>query len=183
MTTTDDKVNRITIIFGSARSNGNTASLVQHLSAKLGGQANVCDLSKLTIEPFEYERYDDRDDFKTVIGMMLESQHIVFATPVYWYSMSSTLKVLFDRFTDLLHDPMDRISGRALAGRKVWLIATGTDESLPPGFEVPFAQTASYFAMVWRQAFYGRSINGTSLSPSSRAEAEKLASLITADNV
>ena len=96
-----------------------TALLAQHLSAKLSTQARVCDLSKVAIEPFEYERYDDRDDFRTVVAMMLESEHIVFATPVYWYSMSVPLKAFFDRFTDLLHDPIDRISGRALAGRNV----------------------------------------------------------------
>lgn len=182
MKTIGEKLHSVTVIFGSARSDGNTAALVQHLSAKLGRQTKVCDLSKLIIEPFEYDRHDDRDDFRTVVAMMLQSDHIVFATPVYWYSMSATLKVLFDRFTDLLHDPIDRISGRTLAGRNVWLISTGTDESLPPGFDVPFAQTAGYFAMVWRQAFYGRSIKGEPLSPASLAEAEKLASLITADN-
>lgn len=182
MKTVCEKVNRVVVIFGSARCNGNTAALVQHLNAKLGGQAKVCDLSKLTIGPFQYDRYDDRDDFRTVVAMMLQSEHIVFATPVYWYSMSATLKVLFDRFTDLLQDPNDRTSGRRLAGRNVWLICTGTDENLPPGFDVPFAQTAGYFAMVWRQAFYGRSVKGPPLSPASLAEAEKLASLITADN-
>lgn len=182
MKTTGEKAHSATIIFGSARSDGNTAALVQHLSAKLGGQTQVCDLSKLRIEPFTYGRNGDRDDFRTVVAMMLQSDHIVFATPVYWYSMSATLKVLFDRFTDLLHDPNDRISGRTLAGRNVWLISTGTDESLPPGFDVPFALTAGYFDMVWRQAFYGRSIKGEPLSPASLAEAEKLASLITADN-
>lgn len=182
MKTNGKKVHSVTVILGSARSDGNTAALVQHLSAKLGRHSKICDLSKLTIEPFEYDRYDHRDDFRTVIAMMLQSEHIVFATPVYWYSMSATLKVLFDRFTDLLHDPNDRISGRTLAGRNVWLISTGTDESLPRGFDVPFVQTAGYFAMVWRQAFYARSIMGEPLSPASLAEAEKLASLITADN-
>ena len=175
-------MNSVTVIFGSARSDGNTAALVQYLNTKLGGQTKVCDLSKLVIEPFEYDRYDDRDDFRSVIDMMIQSKHIVFATPVYWYSMSATLKVFFDRLTDLLHDPNDRISGRTLAGRNVWLISTGTDESLPPGFDVPFAQTAGYFTMKWRQSFYGRSIKGEPLSPGSIAQAEKLASLITADN-
>lgn len=182
MNTIGEKVRSVTVIIGSARSDGNTAALVQHLSAQLGRQTMVCDLSKLTIKPFEYGRHDDRDDFRTVVAMMLQSDHIVFATPVYWYSMSAALKIFFDRLTDLLHDPNDRISGRTLAGRNVWLIATGTDESLPPGFDVPFAQTAGYFAMVWRQAFYGRSIKGEPLWPASLAEAEKLASLITADN-
>lgn len=175
-------MNNVTVILGSARSDGNAAKLVERLSENLGEQAKIFDLSKLIIEQFKYERYDDRDDFRSVIVMMLQSQHIVFATPVYWYSMSATLKVFFDRLTDLLHDPIDRISGRSLAGRNVWLISTGTDEGLPPGFDVPFARTAAYFDMVWRQAFYARSIRGEPLSPGSLAEADKLASLITAEN-
>lgn len=175
-------MNNVTVILGSARNDGNTAKLVQRLSENLGKQVKIFDLSKLIIEPFEYERHDDRDDFRSVVAMMLQSQHIVFATPVYWYSMSATLKVYFDRLTDLLHDPNDRISGRTLAGRNVWLISTGTDEGLPPGFDVPFARTAAYFDMVWRQAFYGQSIKGEPLSPGSLAEADKLASLITAEN-
>lgn len=175
-------MSNVIVILGSARDDGNTAALVQHLSENLGKQTKVCDLSNLIIGPFEYERYDDRDDFRSVVEMMIQSQHIVFATPVYWYSMSSTLKVFFDRLTDLLHDPTDRMSGRTLAGRNVWLISTGTDEDLPPGFEVPFAQTAGYFAMVWRQAFYARSIKGEPLSPGSLVQAERLANLITADN-
>lgn len=158
-------MNDVTVILGSVRSDGNAAKLVERLSENLGEQLNVFDLSKLNIEHSEYERYDDRDDFRSVVAMMLQSQHIVFATPVYWYAMSATLKVVSDRLTDLLHDPIDRISGRSLAGRNVWLISTGTDEGLPPGFDVPFARTAAYFAMVWRQAFYARSINGNHSRP------------------
>lgn len=134
----------------------------------------------LTVGPFVYSRHDDRDDFLSVIGMMLASEHIVFATPVYWYSMSGTMKGFFDRLTDILLDPENRKVGRALAGRNVWLLATGTDECLPPGFHEPFARTAAYFGMVWRQAFYSRSVKGAPLTCESLSEAEKLASLIIA---
>jgi multimeric flavodoxin WrbA len=175
-------MNNVTVILASARNDVNTAKLVERLSENLGEQAKVFDLSKLIIEQFEYERYDDRDDFRSVVAMMLQSQHIVFATPVYWYSMSATLKVFFDRLTDLLHDPIDRISGRSLASRNVWLISTGTEEGLPSGFDVPFARTAAYFDMVWRQASYARSIRGEPLSPGSLAKAGKLSSLITAED-
>lgn len=170
--------NRTTIIMGSARGDGNTASAVLHLSKKIGSRADVADLSALTVGPFDYARHDDRDDFRSVIRMMLASEHIVFATPVYWYSMSGTMKGFFDRLTDLLVDPDNRKIGRALAGRNVWLLATGTDDRLPPGFHEPFAQTAGYFGMVWRQAFYSRSVKGAPLTAASLSEAGKLASLI-----
>lgn len=163
---------------GSARGDGNTASTVRHLSQHLGHRAGVADLSMLTVGPFDYSRHDDRDDFRSVIGMMLASEHIVFASPVYWYSMSGTMKAFFDRLTDLLLDPPNRKLGRALAGRNVWLLATGTDESLPSGFQVPFASTAAYFGMVWRQTFYCRSVKGATFTVESLSEVRQLASLI-----
>jgi len=175
MSKKDENARRITIVMGSARGDGNTASAVLHLSQRLGCEVNVVDLSISAVGPFDYSRHDDRDDFRSVVGMMLASQHIVFATPVYWYSMSGAMKVFFDRLTDLLVDPDSRKIGRALAGRNVWLLATGTDDRLPSGFHEPFARTAAYFGMAWREAFYSRSIKGTPLSAASLAEVEKLA--------
>jgi multimeric flavodoxin WrbA len=176
----EEIANRVTVIMGSARSNGNTALAVRHLNQQLGHGADVADLSMFAIGPFDYLRHDDRDDFRSVIGMMVANEHIVFATPVYWYAMSGTMKAFFDRLTDLLLDPESRNVGRALAGRNVWLLATGTDETLPSGFHEPFANTATYFDMVWRQAFYCRSVKGVPLTAESLAEAGKLASLIVA---
>jgi len=88
-----------------------------------------------------------RDDFQIVVGRMLEHQQIILATPVYWYAMSGLMKTFFDRLTDLLSNPEARKLGRALAGRNVWVLATGTDEKLPAGFGVPFQKTAEYFSM------------------------------------
>ena len=178
----DKQANYVTIISGSARLDGNTASLANHLRLKLGPSARICDLSQFTVEPFNYDCHDDRDDFRTIVAMMLESEHIVFATPIYWYSMSAPLKAFFDRLTDLLHDPTDRLSGRALAGRNVWLMANGTDESLPVGFDVPFARTADYFDMVWRGAFYSRSVQEAPRKGLELAETDRLARLIAADD-
>ena len=169
---------RVLIIMGSARSDGNTACAVLHLAQQLGEEATACNLAKLAIGPFDYSRQDDRDDLRSVIRMMLVAEHIVFATPVYWYAMSGKMKVFFDRLTDLLLDPDKRSLARALAGWNVWLLATGTDECLPSGFHEPFARTAAYFDMVWRKAFYCRSLQGASLTRDSLSEAEKLASLL-----
>jgi multimeric flavodoxin WrbA len=173
---------RVAIVMGSARGDGNTASAVLHLGRTLGARVRVADLSTLAIHPFDYSRHDDRDDFRSVIETMLASRHIVFATPVYWYSMSGAMKVFFDRLTDLLADPDNRKFGRALAGRDVWLLATGTDEELPPGFHEPFARTAAYFGMVWRQAFYSRVPRGAPLTIVNLSEADELAKLILAES-
>ncbi|MBX9881282.1 MAG: NAD(P)H-dependent oxidoreductase [Sphingomonas sp.] len=180
MSIAEKRANRTTVVMGSARGDGNTAAAVLHLSQKLGMPPSVADLSRLRIFPFEYGRHDDRDDFRAVIEMMLESDHVVFATPVYWYSMSSPMKAFFDRLTDLLFDPASRKIGRALAGRSIWLLATGTDEDLPSGFQEPFARTAMYFGMIWREAIYCQSIKGLALTPEALTGAERLAKLIVA---
>jgi multimeric flavodoxin WrbA len=143
MSEKDESAHRVTIVMGSARGDGNTASTFHHLNQRIGSRMDIADLSALSIGTFDYRRHDDRDDFHSVIGLMLGSEHIVFATPVYWYSMSGVMKVFFDRLTDLLVNPDNRMIGRALAGRNVWFLATGTDEGLPFGFHEPFARTAA----------------------------------------
>jgi multimeric flavodoxin WrbA len=76
---------------------------------------------------------------------MGDAETIIFATPVYWYAMSGLMKVFFDRFTELLstHKPL----GKALKGKKIYLISTGSESELPPGFETPFKLTSEYFEM------------------------------------
>ena len=61
-------------------------------------------------------------------------------------------EVLFDRLTDLTENL--KPTGKALAGKSVWLIATGTDPELPEGFEVPFRRTSEYFGMQYRGGAY-----------------------------
>lgn len=179
MSEAKERAGRVAIVMGSARGDGNTASAVFHLVRQLGARAEVADLSALGITPFDYGRHDDRDDFRSVIEMMLASQHIVFATPVYWYAMSGAMKVFFDRLTDLLLDPASRQTGRALAGRHVWLLATGTDDGLPTGFHEPFQRTSAYFDMVWREAFYCRAAKGTATSIGDLPEVGRLANLLS----
>ena len=148
----------ILILLGSARSDGETASAVNMLVQRLSpGDCEVIDLQSKNIQPFGYLDPAPQDDFAGVIAAMLKHRSLVFSTPVYWYSMSGVLKTFLDRFTDILsgRDPAQR--GRQLAGRQVWLLATGSDPDLPNGFEVPFQRTSDYFQMSWRGSCYLRS--------------------------
>ena len=166
---------RITVLTASARSDGNTRAMVDAFLGHCGALAEEIDLARLRIGPFDYRQLDDRDDFLSVVETMARSEHIVFATPVYWYAMSGLMKTFFDRLTDLLLVEANRPLGRALAGRRVWLLATGTEEGLPPGFTEPFARTAAYFAMDWRAGTYCRSDGDSPLAGDALAPAEKLA--------
>jgi multimeric flavodoxin WrbA len=130
------------VILGSARADGETRRAVE---IALPRNCDLVVLSHHHIGGYDYAHANDGDDFQRIADAMLAYERIVFATPVYWYAMSAPLKIFFDRLTDLLETA--KAKGRALTGKKVWVIASGTEESLPEGFEVPFRRSAGYFAM------------------------------------
>ena len=150
----------ILVILGSARAEGHTADLVDVVLA--GRSADRIDLNDVDIQQYEYNRPMDRDGFAKVAKAMVAHRLIVFATPVYWYSMSGRMKALFDRFTDLVTVRKDM--GRQLRGRGMAVLACGSEAQLPDGFEVPFRETAAYFKMDYRGAVYAQT-NSQGLLP------------------
>lgn len=137
------------VILGSARPDGETRRAVE---IALPQNADLIVLAQHHLGGYDYAHTNEGDDFLTVVNAMLAREHIVFATPVYWYAMSAPLKIFFDRLTDLLETAKQ--SGRTLKGKKVWVIASGTEDGLPEGFEVPFRRTAAYFGMDYRSCAY-----------------------------
>lgn len=141
---------KVSIILGSSRSDGNTKALVK---AVLDGRtAKNYDLNKHSISYFDYRHKNQNDSFLTLANQISKSKTIVFATPVYWYAMTAQLKTFFDRMTDLI--TIRKEIGRSLAGKTTFLLSCGTDKALPKGFEVPFDLTSRYFEMKYCGAFY-----------------------------
>ncbi|WDI32169.1 flavodoxin family protein [Hyphococcus flavus] len=140
---------------GSSRSDGHTAALTRQVFTKLD-QAELVDLSKLTIGPYSYDDAYAADDFAPLAQKMKKAKAIVFASPVYWYSMSAQMKTFFDRLTDLTGGALKPI-GKSLAGKHMFAIATGGSPSAPASFTQPFADTAGYFDMHWGGLLYARS--------------------------
>lgn len=87
-----------------------------------------------------------------IIEEILLSDKIIFATPIYWYSMSGLSKIFLDRLTDLV--TINKPVGRQLKGKETFLFAVGTDDLEPPGFAVPFELTSKYFGMKYIESFY-----------------------------
>lgn len=142
----------VLVILGSARAESHTAATVDAVLA--GRFATVIDLKDVDIQHYEYNRPMDRDGFARVAKSMVAHDVIVFATPVYWYAMSGRMKVLFDRFTDLVTVRKDM--GRQLQGRGIALLACGSEPLMPDGFDVPFRETAAYLKMDYRGVFYAQ---------------------------
>ncbi|MCX6126725.1 MAG: NAD(P)H-dependent oxidoreductase, partial [Proteobacteria bacterium] len=80
------------VILGSARSGGNTFRAVQRLFGDCES-IDLVDLNQLKISPYSYHKESD-DDFLNLVSRMTDHNTIIFATPVYWYAMSSAMKIL-----------------------------------------------------------------------------------------
>jgi multimeric flavodoxin WrbA len=139
------------VILGSARRKSDTKSCVEIVFKNT--EIDLLDLLDFNISPFDYESdYPLNDDFDRMINEMIKHRVIVFATPVYWYSMSGLMRILFDRFTDLV--TLKKEMGRKMKGISIFLLAVGVDSELPNGFETPFKLTADYLGMNYKTKIY-----------------------------
>jgi multimeric flavodoxin WrbA len=137
-------MNRTVIIQGSSRSNGDTNKIVNYIVAN--NNFDVIDLYTKNIAHYDYEYKNKDDDFIDLITNVIKKYDtIIFATPVYWYSMSGILKVFFDRFSDLLRVHKD--TGRKLRGKNMALISCSNYDDLKEGFTMPFIESANYLGM------------------------------------
>jgi len=135
------------IIQASSRSEGNTSKIVSLFQEKTN--FDIIDLNQKTINHFDYEFKNKDDDFNALFKTIVTNyQTIVFATPVYWYSMSGLLKVFFDRISDFLMKEKD--FGRQLRGMDMAVISCSDYDKTFEGFTVPFIQSADYLGMHYK---------------------------------
>ena len=139
------------VIIGSARKQSDTKKFVDTIFDGIGH--TLIDLRDLKINGYDYSHdYPQEDEYSKIVNQFLSHESIYFATPVYWYSMSSLMKTLFDRFSDLV--TYQKTIGRKLKGKSIFLIAVGAESILPDGFEVPFRCTSEYLDMEYRGSIY-----------------------------
>lgn len=100
---------KITIINGSPRKNGNSATVVEQLllgfkeanhdieiinanQKKVQG-CIACDVCKSS-----HGKCTHTDDTNTVLNTLLNSDLLIFVTPVYWWGVSAQMKLIIDKF-------------------------------------------------------------------------------------
>lgn len=132
------------ILLGSSRSFGNTRQAI-HLTFS-GLEIPLIDLQTKVVGPYDYSYQNQGDDFFSIIQELLTYDLWSFATPVYWYSMSATLKAFVDRLSDLLD--IHKHIGRQLRGKKLFVVAS-FNTSYPRGFEDTFEQTCGYLGITY----------------------------------
>lgn len=154
------------IILGSSRRNGDTVKLTEFVQEKTNWA--LVNLSDYDISYYDYEHKNAKDDFLPLMEkIVLEYDQFIFATPVYWYSMSGIMKVFFDRITDLVTIRKDL--GRALKGKQMAVLSSSGGNNLGEQFWLPFSYSAEYLEMSFIQGLHTELIEGE-ISPKEKTK-------------
>lgn len=121
----------IAVIFGGTRPNGNT----EYLASKTidGITAEKIFLRDYNILPIvDYRHSPDGfplvdDEYDAVIDKVLPHDTWVFVTPIYWYSMSGTMKNFIDRWSQTMRDQRYPAFRSQLAEKTAFVISAGGD--------------------------------------------------------
>lgn len=135
---------KVVIIQGSSRSKGDTYAFI--IDFLRGTSISHIDLKNYKIAHYDYEANYEGDDFLSLIESLIRQYDtFIFATPIYWYTMSGIMKVFFDRFSDLLqiHKPL----GRQLRGKSMSVMSISSSDDVEAFFYRPFELSAEYLGM------------------------------------
>ena len=80
-------VTKAIIVFGSSRRDGNTGQAADYLASLLS--CDVIDVGAANITPYDYQHRNQDDEFMPIMKRIIEHEIIIFASPIYWYSMSA----------------------------------------------------------------------------------------------
>ncbi len=132
------------VIIGSSAHDGQTRKAVDLLRSFTVFE--LIDLNDFNIVYYYYRHTKADDDFIPLMRKIIDGYDtLIFATPVYWYSMSGIMKVFFDRITDLLDNEKDL--GRKLRTKNMAVLTSSVGDNLGEDFWWPFKATANYLGM------------------------------------
>jgi len=124
------------VLFGSPHKNGNTIQLVKSMTdtlKKKGHSVRIFYLNNLNIRPCQgcYRCIKNGickidDDMKDICKHIMESDLIIYATPIYWFGPSAQLKLVMDRSIAF----MDEKENSRVAGKKSITLITFADSNM-----------------------------------------------------
>ncbi|GER68593.1 flavodoxin family protein [Weizmannia acidilactici] len=136
----------IAVIYGGTRENGNTEILTERAIQDIPVEKIY--LKDYKIQPIKDQRHTENgfqeinDDYNFIIERILHHDLLIFSTPIYWYSMTGTMKVFIDRWSQTLKDPKYPDFKIAMSSKKAYVIAVGGDEPFLKG--LPLIQQFQY---------------------------------------
>lgn len=149
---------KVLVLYGSSREQGNTEYLTEWV---LDHTPNVnvekIYLRNTHIKPIKDERHSGKlfpnykDDYNQISIKMMQADILIFATPVYWYNMSSLTKLFVDRWTESLRGSNVDMK-KQMTGKSMYVICTGAnpDETVVHPMIGVFKLMAKYFDMKFK---------------------------------
>lgn len=135
----------IAVLLGSTRAGGNTEQLVDLVLDGVDHSKYV--LSESNIHTIIDQRHDPEgfqpveDDYDELIQEVLGHDVLVFATPVYWYGVSSPLKTFIDRWSQSLRSTKYNFK-ELISQKKAYIVVVGGDD--PHIKALPLIQQLKY---------------------------------------
>ncbi len=118
-------------------------------------------LAHMDLPPFVDQRHTTgtyappEGDMKTLLDATLAADHLVFVSPVYWYSMPSPLKTYLDHWSGWM-----RVPGLAfkepMATKTLSLITTSGDRAKAQPMIDSVALCAQFLHMQWGGVLWGK---------------------------
>ena len=152
-------------LLGSARRDGNTELLARRAAAALPATTAQQWLSLLDVPlpPFEDIRHaagvypQPQGHEKILAEATLAATDLVFATPLYWYSVSASTKLYLDYWSGWMRVPGLDFRAR-MAGKTAWLISANSDEEgdkMSEALILTLKLSADYMNMHWGGTLLG----------------------------
>ncbi|MFA6079613.1 MAG: flavodoxin family protein [Candidatus Omnitrophota bacterium] len=153
---------KVLILSGSPKKDGNTAILVRWFSEGAASKGAVLDTVETAFLKYKStgctscrscQKIDDyrcviKDEATPVLARMVDRDVIVVASPLYFFSASAQIKLIFDRFFSLYK--WDNSAGTMktpLKGKTLAVIASAYEDVGLDALERPFIITADYTGM------------------------------------
>ncbi|MFD7442582.1 flavodoxin family protein [Streptomyces sp. NPDC059909] len=154
-------------LLGSSRNGGNTEALARLAAEQLpsGAGQRWLHLGEHPLPDFEDVRHEGDGSYPaptghaaTLLDATLEATDLVIASPLYWYSVSTSTKRYLDHWSGWMRVPGVGFKDR-MAGRTLWGVTAlaGSEETADP-LVGTLRHTAAYMGMAFGGVLLG---NGT----------------------
>ncbi|MFE0028821.1 flavodoxin family protein [Amycolatopsis sp. NPDC059021] len=150
-------------LLGAARAGGNTEILARRAAKELpkADEQRWIRLPELPLEPFEDRRHGvgehavPEGNERELMDATFAATDLVIASPVYWYSVSASVKLYLDYWSGWMRRPEAEFKAR-MRGKTLWGVTVLSEErEQADPFVGTLRKTADYLSMHWGGVLIG----------------------------
>ncbi|WP_173918673.1 flavodoxin family protein [Halobacillus sp. Marseille-Q1614] len=138
---------KVGVIYGSTREQGNTECLTEEVVKNLPDVTRI-DLKRYQFKDIIDQRHEKngfspvKDEYDQIIDQIIDCEVLIFATPIYWYGMTSVTKRFIDRWSQTVRDEKYPNFKEQMSQKQAYIIAVGGDNPRVKG--LPLVQQFTY---------------------------------------